>query len=89
VNRTKLSNGKRKGQGNVKNSHRYVGWAYREAAQFAIRFHPQAQRFDQRKRAKSHNNTVLARKSVAHKLSRACYSRMRDLVPFDASKAFG
>jgi transposase len=89
VNSTKLSNGKRKGQGNVKNGNLYLGWAYMEAAQFAIRFNPQAQRFDQRKLAKSTNNTVLARKSVAHKLSRACYYIMRDLVPFEATKAFG
>jgi transposase len=89
VNSTKLSNGKRKGQGNVKNGNLYLGWAYREAAQFAIRFNPQAQRFYQRKLAKSTNNTVLARKSVAHKLSRACYYIMRDLVPFEATKAFG
>jgi transposase len=89
VNSTKLSNGKRKGQGNVKNGNLYLGWAYMEAAQFAIRFNPQAQRFYQRKLAKSTNNTVLARKSVAHKLSRACYDIMRDLVPFEATKAFG
>ena len=89
VNSTKLSNGKRKGQGNVKNGNLYLGWAYMEAAQFAIRFNPQAQRFYQRKLAKITNNTVLARKSVAHKLSRACYYIMRDLVPFEATKAFG
>jgi transposase len=89
VNSTKLSNGKRKGQGNVKNGHLYLGWAYREAAQCAIRFNPQAQRLYQRKLAKSTNNTVLARKSVAHKLSRACYYSMRDLVPLEATKAFG
>jgi transposase len=89
VNSTKLSNGKRKGQGNVKNGNLYLGWAYMEAAQFAIRFNPQAQRFYQRKLAKSTNNTVLARKSVAHKLSRACYYIMRDRVPFEATKAFG
>jgi hypothetical protein len=89
VNSTKLSNGKRKGQGNGKNGHRYVGWASMEAAQFASRCNPQAPRFYQRKRAKSPNNTVLARQSVAHKLSRACYDSMRDLVPFEATKAFG
>ena len=60
-----------------------------EAAQFAMRFQPEAQRFSQRKLAKSRNNTVLARKAVAHKLSRACYYMMRDLVPFEATKAFG
>ena len=89
VHSTKLSNGKRKGQGNGKNGRRYLGWTSMEAAQFAIRFNPQAQRFYQRKLAKSPNNTVLARKSVAHKLSRACYYMMRDLVPLEATKALG
>jgi transposase len=89
VDSTKLSNGKRKGTGNVKNGNPYLGWAYMEAAQFALRFHPSAQRFYQRKLAKSNNNTILARKAVAHKLARACYYVMRDLVPFDALKAFG
>src|SRR6516162_3675232 len=78
-----------KGQGNVKNGNPYLGWAYMEAAQFALRFNPSAQRFYQRKLAKSNNNTTLARKAVAHKLSRACYDSMRDRVPFDALKAFG
>jgi transposase len=87
VGSTKISNGKRKGQGNVKNGHPYLGWAYMEAAQFAIRFSPTVQRFDQRKQAKSH--LMIARKAVAHKLARACYYMMRDLVPFDVHKAFG
>jgi transposase len=89
VDSTKLSNGKRKGTGNVKNGTPYLGWAYMEAAQFALRFHPSAQRCYQRKLAKTNNNTILARKAVAHKLARACYYVMRDLVPFDALKAFG
>src|SRR5215468_4794333 len=89
VDSTKISNGKRKGTGNVKNGHPYLAWAYREAAQFALRFQPAAQRFDQRKLAKSRNNTVLARKALAHKLARACYYLMRDLVPFEATQAFG
>jgi len=89
VDSTKISNGKRKGTGNVKNGNPYLAWAYMEAAQFAMRFQPAAQRFYQRKLAQSRNNTVLARKAVAHKLSRACYYIMRDLVPFEAAKAFG
>jgi len=89
VDSKKISNGKRKGTGNVKNGNPYLAWAYMEAAQFAMRFQPAAQRFYQRKLAKSRNNTVLARKAVAHKLSRACYDIMRDLVPFEATKAFG
>jgi transposase len=87
VKSTKISNGKRKGQGNVKNGNPYLAWAYMEAAQFAVRFSPSVQRFYQRKQAKSH--LMVARKAVAHKLSRACYYIMRDLVPFDVHKAFG
>jgi transposase len=89
VDSMKLSNGKRKGTGNVKNGNPYLAWAYMEAAQFAMRFQPAAQRFDQRKLAKSRHNTVLARKAVAHKLARACYDLMRDVVPYEATKAFG
>jgi transposase len=89
VDSTKISNGKRNGAGNVKNGHPYVAWASMEAAPFALRFQPAAQRFYQRKVAKSRKNTVLARKAVAHKLARACYYLMRDLVPFEGTKAFG
>jgi transposase len=87
VKSTKLSNGKRKGQGNVKNGNPYLEWASMEAAQFASRFSPKIQRFYQRKLAKSH--LMLARKSVAHKLARACYYIMRDLVPFAVERACG
>jgi transposase len=89
VDSAKISNGKRKGTGNVKNGNPYLAWAYMETAQFAIRFQPEAQRFYQRKLAKSRHNTILARKAVAHTLARACYYMMRDLVPFEAMKAFG
>src|SRR5262249_27237926 len=89
VDSAKISNGKRKGTGNVKNGHPYLAWASMETAQFAMRFQPEAQRFYQRKLAKSRHNTILARKAVAHKLARACYDMMRDLVPYEATKAFG
>src|SRR5262245_22304384 len=87
VGSTKISNGKRKGQGNIKNGNPYLEWAYMEAAQFAIRFSPRVQRFYQRKEAKSH--LMVARKAVAHTLVRACYYVIRDLVPFEVHKAFG
>jgi transposase len=87
VGSTKISNGKRKGQGNIKNGHPYLEWASMEAAQFAIRFSPTVQRFSQRKQAKNH--LMIARKAVAHQLARACYDMMRDLVPFEVQKALG
>lgn len=51
VRSTKISNGKRKGQGNVTNGNPYLEWASMEAAQFAMRLSPTVQRFDQRKPA--------------------------------------
>lgn len=87
VDSTKVSNGKRKGQGNVKNGNAYLSWAYAEAAHFAIRFNPKVQRYYQRKLAQT--KIPVARKTVAHKLARACYHIMRHQVAFDAAKAFG
>ena len=87
VDSAKMSNGKRKGKGNVKSGNRYLSWAYGEAAHFAIRFNPEIQRFHQRKASKT--KLPIAYRAVAHKLSRACYYIMRDEVPFDVTKAFG
>ncbi|WP_447971021.1 transposase [Nitrospira sp. M1] len=82
----KLSNGKRKGQGNTKNGNKYLARAFVEAAYFAIRYEPKIRQFYDRKRAKT--KVVVARKVVAHKLARACYDIMRDAVPFDITRAF-
>jgi transposase len=87
VGSTKLSNGKRKGQGNTKNGNKYLAWAFVEAAHFAMRYEPQIRQFYQRKQAKT--NVFVALKAVAHKLARACYYIMRDAVPFDVTRAFG
>jgi transposase len=87
VGSQKISNGKRKGSGNTKNGNKYLAWAFVEAANFAIRFHPKIKSFYQRKKAKGHG--VLAIKAVAHKLCRACYYIIKDRVPFDIAKAFG
>jgi transposase len=81
-----LSNGKRKGRGNTKNGNKYLAWAYIEAANFAVRYNPKIKRYYQRKRARS--NGIVAIKTVAHKLSRACYYILRDQVPFDVTRAF-
>ena len=67
-----LSNGKRKGQGNVKNGNKYLAWAFVEAANFAIRYNAQSKRFlstqaGQNQWCGHRMNTV------AHKLARACY----------------
>jgi transposase len=86
VGSQRMSNGKRKGQGNTKNGNKYLAWAFVEAAHFAIRFNPEVRRFYQRKQAKT--NEIVALKAVAHKLARACYYILRDQVPFEVNRAF-
>jgi len=86
VNTARLSAGKRKGSGNRKNGNPYLSWAYSEAAHHAVRHHPEAQKYYQRKRAKT--NGIIAIRAVAHKLARASYHVMRNHVDFDPTKAF-
>ncbi len=80
------SNGKKKGEGNVKNGNKYLAWAFMEAANFALRYCPEAKRFYERK--KSRTNRIVALKSVAHKLARACYHILREQQPFDVKRCF-
>jgi transposase len=81
------SNGKKKGEGNRKSGNRYLSWAFVEAAHLARRHCPQAQRFYERKRART--GTAVASKALAHKLARASYYLIRDGVEFDVKRCFG
>ena len=87
VGSARISNGKKKGKGNTKNGNKYLGWAFIEAATFAVRHDDTIQRYYQRKKAKAH--LMVAKKAVAHKLARACYCMLRDQTDFDVDKAFG
>ena len=87
VKSEKISNNKKKGQGNRKNGNKYLAWAYVEAAHLIIRFCPEANRFYQRK--KSGTNGAVATKALANKLARATYCMMRDQAQFDVKKLFG
>ena len=86
VDSKRISNGKQKGRGNHKNGNKYLAWAFVEAANFAVRFEPRIRRYYQRKCART--NPIVAIKTVAHKLARACYYLLRDAVEFDVNKAF-
>lgn len=83
----RYSNGKKKSKTNTKNGNKYLGWAFVEAANFAIRYNDTVKRFYQRKMAKTH--MMIAKKAVAHKLARACFYVLRDQVEFDVDRAFG
>ena len=76
----RISNGKSKGKGNVRNGNRYLAWAFVEAAYLSIRESPKIAGYYKKKAAKVHK--MVAVKTVANKLARACYYIIRDGVPF-------
>jgi transposase len=86
VDSVRLSNGKKKGEGNTKNGNTYLAWAFVEAAHFARRYCAEAKRFFDKKRAKTNN--AVATKALAHKLARACYHMLKDKQPFDVKRCF-
>lgn len=86
VNSSRWSNGKKKGEGNRKNGNKYLGWAFIEAAHFAIRYNERIRNFYQHKMAKT--NKIVAAKAVAHKLARACYHVLKDQEVFEEALAF-
>jgi transposase len=87
VDSTRISNGKKKGQGNRKCGNRYLCWAWIEAANYAIRYSPDIHRWFDRKAGKK--KRVVAIKAVAHKLARAGYYLIKDGGHFDMKRAFG
>ncbi len=86
VKSERLSNGKKKDENNKKNGNKYLSWSYVEAANFIRRHCPKADRFYQRKKAKT--NGIVATKALSNKVARASYYVMRDQVPFDEEKLF-
>lgn len=74
-------------RGNTKNGNKWLAWAFVEAANFTVRFSPEAKRYYQRKAAKT--KRVVAIKAVANKLARACFYVMRDGTPFEPKRCFG
>jgi len=86
VNSTHLSNGKKKGAGNIRNGNRYLAWAFIEAANYARRYCTEARRFYERKKAQT--NSIVATKALAHKLARACYHMMKNGQRFEVKRCF-
>ena len=83
----KVSNGKKKGEGNRKNGNKYLEYAFMEAAHYAAIWEPKIKRYYQRKAAKTHK--MVAKKTLANKLARACYQMFIHDQPFDVNRAFG
>ena len=86
VDSKRISNNKKKGENNRKNGNHYLSWAFVEAANFAIRFDKTVKCYYQRKLSKT--NRIVAIKTIANKLTKACYFILRDGVEFDMKKLF-
>lgn len=86
VSSKKVSNGKKKGEGNKKNGNKYLAWAYVEAANFMVRYSEPARIWYQRKTAKT--NKIVAIKALSNKIARACYFIIKDQTAFDPRKLF-
>jgi len=86
VDSLRESNGRKKGEGNGRNGNKYLAWAFVEAANFALRYCPQAKSFYERKKRRTHG--VVAVKALAHKLARACYHILREQKPFEVKRCF-
>jgi transposase len=83
----KISNGKSKGKGNARNGNRYLAMAFVEAAHYAAIWYPPIKHFYQRRCKK--RPVMVAKKTVANKLSRACYHMLKNGTAFDMERAFG
>jgi len=82
----KISNGKKKGEGNRKNGNKYLAYAFMEAAHYAAIWEPKIKRYYQRKSNRSHK--MIAKKAIANKLAKACYHMLVRNEPFDVDRAF-
>jgi transposase len=86
VKSERRSNGKKKGENNRKNGNPYLGWAFAEAAVYAIGFYPRMAAWYERK--KRRRNVPVAMKALACKLAKAAWHVMRGRE-FDEALLFG
>jgi len=87
VGTDRKSNGKSKGSNNKKNGNKYLSWAYAEAAINCKRLNQSANKYWQKKAARAPR--ILAYKSLAAKLTKACYYIIRDQREFNEKLIFG
>ena len=86
VTSNRYSNGKRKGTNNKKNGNKYLSWAYSEAAINTCRYSDGAKSYFDRK--VSRTNKMVAYRSLAAKLTKACYHMMKNREVYREEKTF-
>jgi len=73
--------------GYSQNGNRYLAMAFIEAAHYATIWDDTIKRYYQRKVKKV--PLMVAKKTVANKLTRACYHMLKEGTHFDVKRAFG
>jgi transposase len=86
VDARRLSNGKPKGENNVKCGNKYLAWAFVEAANFARRYDEQCRRWYDRKAART--SKIIATKALACKLAKAAWHVMARGGHYDPARMF-
>jgi len=84
---TKSTNGKKKGENNRKSGNRYLAWAFVEAANFCRQKDESAQRWFDRKAART--NKIIATKALACKLAKAAWHILKEGSVYDSDRLFG
>lgn len=87
VKSARTSNGKKKGENNAKCGNRYLAWTFVEAANFIRRYDLRAQRWHDRKAAKT--NRVLAKKALGCKIAKAVWHILAEGGEYDGERLFG
>ena len=87
VKASRNSNNKQKGKNNVRNGNRYLGWAFIEAVNHAIRCCVPARVWYEKKVSKS--LPVVGRKALASKWSKAVWYMLTEKKPFRVHRVFG
>ena len=87
VKATRTSNGKKKSENNRKCGNRYLAWAFIEAANFIRRYDTRAQRWHDRKAAKT--NPVIAKKALGCKIAKTVWYILTHGSEYDGERLFG
>lgn len=86
VDSKRLSNDKKKGEGNQKCGNKYLAWAFVEAANFAKRYDEHCRKWFDRKAAK--RGKVIATKALACKLAKAAWHIISQDTAYDPKRMF-
>jgi transposase len=87
VKASRRSNGRMKAENNRKCGNRYLAWSFIEAANFIRRYDVRAQRWHDRKAART--NAIIARKALGCKVAKTVWHILTHGCAYDGDRLFG